>query len=165
MCTVFPYCRISVQRLLAVIHTLIATGGFMAGPWTLRPKRLRWLTTSAANRQVRPPDAYQHQSYVEPEAVSLRHARHKHADGGHRAIWSSGRSAMPAKNAAFLRLLHRHPGASRGLKQIPAFAGMTRWKDSRALAPSLFTEFCIGSEPGGSFPSCHHDWESGVHLR
>ena len=52
MCTAFPYCRAGVQRLLEVIYAIIFTGGFVAGPRTLRPERLQWLTTSAANRQV-----------------------------------------------------------------------------------------------------------------
>ena len=49
-CTAFPYCRAGVQRLLEVIYAIIFTGGFLAGPRTLRPERLQWLTTSAANR-------------------------------------------------------------------------------------------------------------------
>ena len=150
MCTAFPYWWISVQRLLEVIHAIIFTGGFMAGPRALRPERLRWLTTSAVNRQVRPPDAHKHQSHVEPEAESLRHARHKHADGGHCAIWSSGRSAMRTQDAAFLRLPHRHPGDSRGLLKVPAFAGMAGRKDNRALAPLLFSKILTGPKPGGS---------------
>ena len=52
MCTAFSYCRVGVQRLLEVIYAIIATGGFLAGPRTLRPERLQWLTTSAANRQA-----------------------------------------------------------------------------------------------------------------
>ena len=52
MCTAFPYCRAGVQRLLEVIYAIISTGGFLAGPRTLRPERLQWLTTSAVNRQV-----------------------------------------------------------------------------------------------------------------
>ena len=52
MCTAFPYCRAGVQRLLEVIYAIIFTGGFLAGPRTLRPERLQWLTTSAVNRQV-----------------------------------------------------------------------------------------------------------------
>ena len=52
MCTAFSYCRVGVQRLLGVIYAIISTGGFLAGPRTLRPERLQWLTTSAANRQV-----------------------------------------------------------------------------------------------------------------
>ena len=50
MCTAFPYCRVGVQRLLEMIYAIIFTGGFVAGPRTLRPERLQWLTTSAANR-------------------------------------------------------------------------------------------------------------------
>ena len=50
MCTAFPYCRGGVQRLLEVIYAIISTGGFLAGPRTLRPERLQWLTTSAVNR-------------------------------------------------------------------------------------------------------------------
>ena len=50
MCTAFPYCRVGVQRLLGVIYAIISTGGFLAGPRALRPERLQWLTTSAANR-------------------------------------------------------------------------------------------------------------------
>ena len=52
MCTAFPYCRAGVQRLLEVIYAIISTGGFLAGPRTLRPERLQWLTTSAVNRQA-----------------------------------------------------------------------------------------------------------------
>ena len=52
MCTAFPYCRVGVQRLLEVIYAIIFTGGFVAGPRTLRPERLQWLTTSAVNRQA-----------------------------------------------------------------------------------------------------------------
>ena len=52
MCTAFPYCRVGVQRLLGVIYAIISTGGFLAGPRTLRPERLQWLTTSAVNRQA-----------------------------------------------------------------------------------------------------------------
>ena len=52
MCTAFPYCRFGVQRLLEMIYEIISTGGFVAGPRTLRPERLQWLTTSAANRQA-----------------------------------------------------------------------------------------------------------------
>ena len=50
MCTAFPYCRAGVQRLLEMIYAIISTGGFLAGPRALRPERLQWLTTSAANR-------------------------------------------------------------------------------------------------------------------
>ena len=49
MCTAFPYCRVGVQRLLEVIHAIIFTGGIWPDPRTLRPERLQWLTTSAAN--------------------------------------------------------------------------------------------------------------------
>ena len=52
MCTAFSYCRAGVQRLLEVIYAIISTGGFVAGPRTLRPERLQWLTTSAVNRRV-----------------------------------------------------------------------------------------------------------------
>ena len=52
MCTAFPYCRAGVQRLLEMIYAIISTGGFLAGPRTLRPERLQWLTTSAVNRQA-----------------------------------------------------------------------------------------------------------------
>ena len=137
MCTAFPYCWISVQRLLGVIHAIIFTGGFMAGPRALRPERLRWLTTSAVNRQVRPPDALRHQSHVEPEAQSLRHARHKHADGGHRAIWSSGRSAMRTQDAAF---------------------------PSRAPRP-FFLKILIGVKPGRNLTLPLPTPESGAGLR
>jgi hypothetical protein len=51
MCTAFPYCRFGVQRLLEVIHAIIFTGGFMAGPWTLRPKRLQWPANMSGKHQ------------------------------------------------------------------------------------------------------------------
>ena len=150
MCTAFPYVWISVQRLLEVIHAIIFTGGFMAGPRALRPERLRWLTTSAVNRQVFRPEP--------PGSEPCRTRRQSHCDtpgqlhagSGHRAIWSSGRSAMRTQDAAFLRLPHRHPGDSRGLLQVPAFAGMTGRKDNRALALLLFSKILTGPKPGGS---------------
>ena len=50
MYTAFQYCRVGVQRLMEVIYAIIFTGGFVAGPRTLRPERLQGLTTSAANK-------------------------------------------------------------------------------------------------------------------
>ena len=51
MCTAFPYCRVGVQRLRrGEFYATPLPGGFVAGPRTLRPERLQWLTTSAANR-------------------------------------------------------------------------------------------------------------------
>lgn len=52
MCTVFPYCRIGVQRLLAANDTFTATGSFVGGPWALRPERLEWLTNIAAGFKI-----------------------------------------------------------------------------------------------------------------
>jgi hypothetical protein len=49
MCTAFPYWWLSVQRLLEVIYAIIFTGGFLVDPRALRPERLKWLRTSAAN--------------------------------------------------------------------------------------------------------------------
>ena len=70
MTTVYRYCLVLVQRLLAVIHTIMVAGSFMSGPRThacpdrghartndsrvrlrerLGPERLGWLTTPAAN--------------------------------------------------------------------------------------------------------------------
>ena len=51
MCTAFPNCRAGVQRLRDLgSYAPLSPGGFVAGPRTLRPERLQWLTTSAANR-------------------------------------------------------------------------------------------------------------------
>ena len=58
MCTAFPYWWFSVQRLLEMIHAIIFTGGFMPGPRALRPERLQWLTTPAANRQAFRPSPF-----------------------------------------------------------------------------------------------------------
>ena len=53
MCTAFPYCWFGVQRLRrGEFYATPLPGGFVAGPRTLRPERLQWLTTSAVNRQA-----------------------------------------------------------------------------------------------------------------
>ena len=81
-------------------NSLHSPGSLVAGPRTLRPERLRWLTTPAVNRQARGPGA------SAPERCGARKSSHcdrpgmLHAQGGHRAIWSSGRSATRSINAA-----------------------------------------------------------------
>ena len=121
MCTAFPYWWFSVQRLLEVIHAIISAGGFVAGPRTLRPERLRWLTTSAVNRQAFRIEA----SALNQCGAGGRHHcdahRQRHAGSGHRAIWSSGRSARKTQDAAF---------------------------PSRALRPFLFLKILIGVKSG-----------------
>ena len=45
MCTAFSYCRVHQQRLRAAgSYAPSASGSSGVGPWTLRPKRLQWLT-------------------------------------------------------------------------------------------------------------------------
>jgi len=71
---------------------------------------------------------------------------------------------MRTQDAAFLRLLHRHPGESRGLLQIPAFAGMTLLKDIRAPRP-FFLKILIGVKPGRNLTLPLPTPESGAGLR
>ena len=64
--TEFPHREIDGSACGPEADSLHAPGGILAGPWALRPKRLRWLTTSAANRQASPPGALKRQSDVDP---------------------------------------------------------------------------------------------------
>jgi len=149
MSTASHHRRVRLQLLHFIrLHAPGKSGRSVAGPWALRPKRLRWLTTPAENRQAHGPGAHA------PERCGARRSSHcdrpgmLHAHGGHRAIWGPGRSAAQAQNAASLG-----PRPSR-CQRLRSHAGLLRQR-SRASAQHSSSKILIGPEAraGTSLPS------------
>ena len=136
MCTAFPYCRVGVQRLLEMIYAIISTGGFLAGPRTLRPERLQWLTTSAVNRQA----------FMRTKMWSL----------------TVGLIAQAAPNRSIHRVDTVRSGALEELPLVPKYAA----SPARFWAHFLFLRILhrVQSWKGHSLLS-FAKWESGAALR
>ena len=52
MCTAFPYGRFRERRLQGLDYASRTSGSFGGGPWTLRPKRLQWLTNITTGFEI-----------------------------------------------------------------------------------------------------------------
>ena len=156
MSTASHHRRVRLQRLQFIrLDAPVNSGGLVAGPRALRSERLQWLTTSAVNIQVfltRRSCFGKAPGKMWSGAVALREALpQKHAGSGHRAIWSSGRSAMQTQIAASSGLFR-----SRGQRRrVPT--GLPR-QGSRASA-HLFLKILIGPEArAGTSPPAFLFW-------